>query len=281
MSYKTIVAILQSEADLPRVLDFTLPFAARNQAHLIGLHAESLPIAMATPMGGPAVDYSMEISAEAERRNAELKAAFERKCAAEGVSHEWRGYENISGDSAISGIESARTADITIAQQNDPDSASNMAADVEALVFEAGRPTLLVPYTFRGRLDTPFKKPLVAWNGSKEAARATFDALSLLKEAGAVEVLTIDAEDTASQDGSVAGAAIAEALARHGVEVTLRAEHSGSLSHCDAISNRIADTGSDLLVMGAYGRSRISEFVFGGVTRAMLQTMTVPTLMSR
>lgn len=280
MSYKTIVAILQSEADLPRVLDFALPFAARNQAHLIGLHAESLPIAMATPMGGPAVDFSTELSAEAERRNGALKAVFERKCAAEDVRYEWRGYENVSGDSAISGIESARTADIAIAQQNDPDAEARMAADVEALIFETGRPVLLVPYTYQGRRE-PFKKPLVAWNGSKEAARAAFDALPLLKEAGTAEVLTVDARDTMSQDAGVAGAAIAEALAKHGIDVTLRAEQSDGLSQGDVISNRLADSGCDLLVMGAFGRSRVSEFVFGGVTRSMLQTMTVPTLMSR
>ncbi|MFP3423259.1 universal stress protein, partial [Bacillus sp. SIMBA_161] len=72
----------------------------------------------------------------------------------------------------------------------------------------------------------------------------------------------------------MAGAAIATALARHDIDVTTRSEHSGGLSHGEVIANRLADTGADLLVMGSYGRSRVSEFIFGGVTRNMLQSMT-------
>lgn len=280
MSYKTILAILQSEADAPRVLDFALPFAARYGSHLIGLHAEALPIAMATPMGGPAVDFTMGLEAEADRRNSAMRALFSERARAEGVMAEWRGYENVSGDSAISGIESARTADLVIAQQNDPDADARKTADVEALLFETGRPVLLVPYTFTGR-SAAFRKVILAWNGSKEAARAAFDALPLMKEAGKVEVLTVDARDTLEQDARLAGTAIAAALARHGIEVVTRPEQSAGLSHGDVIANRVADSGADLLVMGAYGRSRMSEFVFGGVTRSTLQTTTVPTLMAR
>ncbi|MFC6486891.1 universal stress protein [Nitratireductor sp. GCM10026969] len=280
MTYRTLLAILQSEADAPRVLDFALPFAARHESHLIGLHAEALPVAMITPMGAPAMDLTHEAQGEADSRQAELRALFDERAQTEGVSAEWRGYENVSGDSAVSGIESARAADLAIAQQNDPDADARMVADVEALIFESGRPVLLIPYTWSGR-SAPFKKVILAWNGSREAARAVFDALPLMKEAGNVEVLTVDPSDTLQQDAGMAGAAIAATLARHGIDVTVRTEQSAGLSHGDVIANRLSDTGADLLIMGAYGRSRASEFIFGGVTRSMLQSMTAPVLMSR
>lgn len=281
MTYKTVLAILQGEADAPRVLGFALPFAARGGSLLIGLHAEAWPIAMATPMGGgPAVDFSAELAESARRRHTELRALFDRRVNAEGLSAEWRSFDNASGDSAISGIESARAADLVIAQQNDPDASARMTADVEALIFQSGRPVLLLPYAYDPR-GTPFRKVLLAWNGSKEAARAAFDALPLMKEANEVEVLTVDPRDTLQQDASMAGMAIAASLARHGLNVTIRVEHSAGLSHGDVIANHLADSGADLLVMGAFGRSRVSEFVFGGVTRTMLQSMLTPTFMAR
>ncbi|WP_173931436.1 universal stress protein [Chelativorans sp. Marseille-P2723] len=280
MTYKTVLAIIQSEEDADRVMDFTLPFAARHGSHVIGLHAEALPIVIASPLGGPAVDFTLELSAEATRRSAALKERFLERTRTEGVRAGWRGYENVSGDSAISGIESARASDLVIAQQNDPGASTYHTANVEALIFESGRPVLLVPYIFKGR-SSPFKKVLVAWNGSKEAARAAFDALPLMSEAEEVEILSVDPRDTLDQDAPLSGTAIATALARHGLNVITRTEQSGSLSHGEVIANRLADTGADLLVMGAFGRSRLSEFVFGGVTRSTLQSMTTPTLMAR
>src|SRR5690606_17669930 len=280
MIIKTLLAILQSEADAPRVLEFRSPMTGRYEGHVIGLHAEALPISMASPMGGPAVDFTLEMEADMVRRNTRLRDLFEERIRAEDVKGEWRAFENISGDSAVSGIESARAADLIIAQQNDPDADSRQRADVTALVFETGRPVLLVPYTFSGR-SAPFRKIVLAWNGSREAARAAFDALPFMKEAGQVEVLTVDARDTLDQDSDFSSLAIAAALSRHGIEVTVRAEHSAGLAHADIIANRLAESGADLLVMGAYGRSRMAEFIFGGVTRSMLQSMTTPTLMAR
>ncbi|WP_309084556.1 universal stress protein [Chelativorans sp.] len=280
MTYKTMLAILQSRADAPRVLDFALPLAARFGSHLIGLHAEVLPIAIASPMGMPTADFTLAMQEDAKRRHEELRGLFTERASAEGVMQEWRGFENLTGDSAISGIESARTADLVIVQQNDPNADSRRTADVEALLFHSGRPVLFVPYAFPGRSE-PVRQVLLAWKGSKEAARAAFDALPLMKEAGRVEILTVDAKDTLEQDAGLAGTAMAAALARHGIDVTTRAEQSAGASQAEAITNRMAAIGADLLVMGAFGRSRLAEWVFGGVTRDMLRTMTTPTFMSR
>lgn len=280
MSYKTLLAILQSEEDAGRVLDYAVPLAARHGSHLIGLHAEALPIAYVTPMGGAPLDMTLAGEEAAEGRQTDMRALLNKRAEAEGVSSEWRGMENVSGDSALSAIDSARSSDLVIAPQRDPDASDRAFADIEALLFDTGRPVLFVPYVTR-QSGHVFKKALVAWNGSKEAARAAFDALPFLKEAESVEVLAVDAKDTPRQDAIVAGAEIATALSRHGVNVSYRNEKTVDLPHSAVIENRIAETGVELLVMGAYGHSRVQEFFFGGVTRTILQSMLVPVLMAR
>lgn len=280
MSYKTLLAILQSEEDAGRVLDCAVPLAAHYGSHLIGLHAEALPIAYVTPMGGLPIDVTIAAEETIGQRHIEMRALFERRTEAEGISSEWRGIDNVSGDSALSAIDSARSSDLVVAPQRDPDASERAFADIEALLFRTGRPVLFVPYSAK-RAGPVFRKALVAWNGSKEAARAAFDALAFLKEADSVEVLAVDAADTERQDAIVAGAAIAAALSRHGVNVTYRNENAADVPHGEVIENRIADTGVELLVMGAYGHSRVKEFFFGGVTRTILQSMPVPVLMSR
>ena len=127
----------------------------------------------------------------------------------------------------------------------------------------------------------PIKRVLIAWNGSREAARATFDALPFLQAAETVEIFTVDASDTANQTGAMAGAEIAASLARHGINVTLTASEKSGLAPAMAIENRLSDSSIDLLVMGAYGNKRWWEMLFGGVTRTLLDSMTALTLLSR
>ena len=123
---------------------------------------------------------------------------------------------------------------------------------------------------------------LVAWNGSQQAARAVFDALPFIREADETEILSLDVADTPRQDAAVAGADIAAALSRHGATITFVSEQgSGGLSSGETIENRIVETGSDLLVMGAYSQSWLKEFFFGGATRTLLRSMPTATLMSR
>lgn len=274
MPYKTILAILQSEEETGRVLDAAISIASRHGAHLIGLHAQSLPVAYVSPMGFP--DVGLITAQEDAARDAALgiRALFDKRTVIEGVSAEWRGLESLSGDSAIGGLESARSVDLVVAGQADPESTSSASADVAALISDTSRPVLLVPYT--GRSDMSFRRIIVAWNASKQAASAVFDALPLLREAESVEILCIDPEE-----GGLPGSQIAATLSRHGIDVTVKTEPSGGIPVAACIENRLVDEGADLLVMGAYGQSRLTEFLFGGVTRSILQSMTTPTLMSR
>lgn len=279
MTYKTILAVLQGKADAGRVLDCAVPLAARFSAHLIGFHAEATPLPYVTPMGFPDTEFIAVSEEASEQRSAEIKEIFETRVGRGGVSHSWRAAQNVSGDSAVSALSAARASDLIVVQQADPEQDSGLSADVETLLFESGRPVLLVPYAVS--VDCTFRKVLVAWNGSQQAARATFDALPFIREAQETEVLSLDASDNAAQDAAVAGSDIAAALARHGARVTFASGFSAGIGAGEAIENRISDTQADLLVMGAYSQSRLKEFFFGGATRTLLQSMPVATLMSR
>jgi nucleotide-binding universal stress UspA family protein len=143
------------------------------------------------------------------------------------------------------------------------------------LVLGAGRPVLLVPYA--GRYADAGKRVLIAWNASREAARAVADALPLLVRADAVDVVAFA---PGGDHGEVPGADLAHYLARHGVKANAAVDSAPEVAIGERILTRAADTDADLIVMGAYGRSRLSELVLGGATRTLLAAMTVPVLMA-
>lgn len=240
MSYKTILVVLQDKEDAHRVLDCALPLATRFSAHVIGVHAEAIPIPYVSPMGFPDTNF-IAASAEAnEKRTAEIKALFDARTKREGVSCEWYPLHSVSGDSAAGSLVIARACDLIIAQQSDPDHPSGSLANVEPLLFESGRPVLLVPYV-ASVPDPAFRKILIAWNGTQQAARAVFDALPFIREAEETEILTLDAPDTGQEDGAVAGIDIAAALARHGANITFSSESSGDLGVGAALENRVSE----------------------------------------
>jgi nucleotide-binding universal stress UspA family protein len=134
---------------------------------------------------------------------------------------------------------------------------------------------LVIPYV--GRYPTLGRNIVVSWKASREAARAVFDALPLLSQAEQVQILEIG---EGNGNGKSVDSTIALTLARHGIKPSVRTSVAGEISVGDEILSRLSDLGADLLVMGAYGHSRMRELVFGGVTRHVSRHMTVPTLFS-
>jgi nucleotide-binding universal stress UspA family protein len=144
----------------------------------------------------------------------------------------------------------------------------------ERVVLESGRPTLMIPYA--GDFERVGGRVLVAWNATREAARAVADTLPLLVRAEQVVVLEID-----PAEGRMApGPGLVAHLRRHGVEAEARHTVSAGIALGEILLSTIADAGSDLLVMGAYGHSRVHELALGGVTRTILEEMTIPVVMS-
>jgi nucleotide-binding universal stress UspA family protein len=145
----------------------------------------------------------------------------------------------------------------------------------QEILFQSGGPVLFIPHTHRGPFEP--RRIGIAWDGSRFAARAVRDAASFLTRAHAITIISIN---EAQEAANAPAAALATHLARHGL--TARIERA-SADHGDiqpTILSIAADTGLDLIVMGGYGHSRLQERILGGVTRGMLQSMTVPTLMS-
>ena len=280
MGYKTILAVLDTPKNAQQITDFSISLAEQFQSHVIGLHAEALAtVPLVAPMEIPDPSTVQALQDMAHAETLDVEKIFRERAQRNGTSHEWRSFLSSAGFSASSLVDSARNVDLVIAAQGENTVLSESRAELENFLFESGRPVLLVPYILKE--PKPIKRVLVAWNGSREAARATFDALPFLKAAEAVEVFSVDPAETRTQSSAMAGAEIAATLARHGVNVTVVRQESDQLPASAAIENRLSDSSIDLLVMGAYGHKRWWEMLFGGVTRTVLESMTALTLLSR
>ena len=145
----------------------------------------------------------------------------------------------------------------------------------EGALFGSGRPMIIVPYIQKA----PFKldRVMVCWARSS-AARAIADAMPLLTKAGKIEVVII-ANERGKED-EIEGADMGQHLARHGLKVDVKRISRGNIDVADVLLSHVSDSGTDFIVMGGYGHSRLREFVLGGVTHSILRSMTAPVLLS-
>jgi nucleotide-binding universal stress UspA family protein len=278
MAIKTLLVHIDNSKHCAARLDVTIDLAKKFDAHLIGVYAIPHPYIMADMSGGyvPAelIEQQMELGRDAA---SEAETAFNTHMQGAAMEAEWRCAEGYAG-AVIS--QNARYADLTIVGQPDPDDTEGYPdPDLPAEVtLTSGRPVLVVPYI--GVQKTLGKNVVVAWNATRESTRAVYDALPLLLQADNVSVLAVNPGKDEADHGDVPGADISLQLARHGVKAEATKTFSDDLEVSDVILSRIADTGADLLVMGAYGHSRMREWAMGGATREILRHMTVPVLMS-
>jgi nucleotide-binding universal stress UspA family protein len=277
MTYKTILVHLDAAKGIDSRLDIAFSLAQKFDAHLVGLHALSV-----TPLPGWAL---AEAGATIDKIQANARAALAqagRKAWDAAVQRsncpkcEWR---SSTADALDAMTLHARYADLVIIGQGDGSGSSGLTRDFEQhLLLGAGRPVLVVPYA---REKRPVgNKVLVAWNASQEATRAVTDALPLLQGAKQVQVAAFNVGRKGGMHGDVPGADIGLYLSRHGVKVTVSQYQAEDVDVGNQLLSRAADLDSDLIVMGAYGHSRMSELILGGVTRTLLESMTVPVLMS-
>jgi len=275
MTWKTITTQLSNPARAEVLLSVAGRLAERFEGHLIGLDATPA-FAFASPIVMPA-DVDAIVAAD-EARTAQVRAIFETVAANRAFVPDWRELKLTNTDLPGAVLDHARASDIIVVSQSDPGwELSGMFDFPERLVMESGRPVLVVPYA--GAYGEVGKRVTIAWSGKRESARAVFDALPLLKTAEAVTLLCVSSGGDGGQ-GELPGTEIAAALARHGIKLTVQKSIAEDIGVADDVLSRLADSGADLLVMGAYGYSRLREMVFGGVTHHILKHMTVPTLMS-
>jgi nucleotide-binding universal stress UspA family protein len=171
----------------------------------------------------------------------------------------------------------AKYADLVVIGQSDPSDDSGTELDFpQRLILSAGRPVLILPKI--GSFSTVGKNIIVAWNTSREATRAVTDAIPLLKRAENVHIMAVDSEY--GEHGNIPGTEIANYLAQHEVNVDVLRNPGGEIDIGNELLSRAADISADLIVMGGYGHSRLREWVLGGATRTILESMTIPVLMS-
>lgn len=281
MGYKTILAIMDTHENAPKLGEFAASLANTFSAHVIGLHMEAfaaVPLVAPMEMPDPATVQAVQEVAQSE--TSEVRRVFEEGMTRSGVSHEWRSFVSSIGYSSNTAVQSARCADIVIARQTTASAVSDSRAEFDSFLYESGRPVLLVPHVLQH--PKPVERVLVAWNGSREATRAVFDALPFMKSATSVEIFSVGKEEGEDQSAMLAGTEIASVLARHGINVSVTSQEKTQGSSAEkAIEQRLSDNSIDLLVMGAYGHSRWWELLFGGVTRSVLDKTTALTLLSR
>lgn len=171
-----------------------------------------------------------------------------------------------------------RYSDLVVVSQRDAELDISPTDMPDRLLLSVGRPCLVVPNV--GRYPTLGKNVMVAWDASRLATRAVNDALPLLQAAKKVTVIAVNPKGGQEGHGDVAGADISLHLARHDVKAEATHVYADDVDVGDMLLSRAADTGADLIVMGAYGHRRLRELVMGGVTRHILQHMTCPVFMS-
>ena len=280
MSYKDLLVVLDSDAASRGRIDLAAVLAERCAAHLVGLYPLPVP-EMPRHLGyfDPAMldPFFQDLRQQAQAASDREREAFEHAASLRGLSAEWRVVaEGLESDPALH----ARYVDLTILGQLDPDRGDLelIWPRPEQVALASGRPVLIVPYA--GHFETVGHRVLIGWNATREATRAVNDAMPLLAAADVVTVLTIDAREGPDAHGELPGADISLHLARHGVKAEIERTVSAGIPAGEVLLSRAADLGADLLVIGAYGHSRVRELLLGGATRSILQSMTLPVLMS-
>lgn len=278
MSPRDLVVFLDQHAGHSQRLAFAVSLAKRWQAHLIAtfvtqplaLHPHA-SFAVGTGLSSMLADYH----ADAETARAQARAEFDRLTDRRSFTSEWRESDNEAGEALML---HARHASLAIlgppARQS---STTTVLGLSERMIFASGRPCLLVPTGWSSeRLGN---RIVVGWNGSREATRAIADAMPLLTAAEAVHLVVVPDARTQTLFGEDPGADMAAHLARQGAPVVLEQRQGDDAGA--VLLDRCAATDADLLVVGAMGRSRISEFILGGATRTVLDRVDVPVLLSR
>jgi nucleotide-binding universal stress UspA family protein len=279
MTYRSLLVFLDGDRHSAARTRAAIGLAKRLDCHLAGVAPTGLIDFPSAPEAAAALGDFAALAWDALRDQTEHVAdAFRDACHAAGL----KSFEAVVDecDKAQSLVRHAHCSDLTVVSQADPSAPDFRVTQdlVEQLVLYSARPTLIIPYV--GHSGTIGTSAMVAWDDSREAARAVSDALPLLRLAQQVQVVSWN-EGGSVEDKTLRARldALRQWLLWQGVSAEVRSETS-SADVADALLSRAADANADLIVMGAYGHARWAERVLGGATRGLLGAMTVPVLMS-
>ena len=276
MGYKTILTQLPTSARAKQMLKVAVPLAQAQGAHLIGLHViPRVPVTFGVVEAQIPADIIEQQTQSLEADAKATEAVFLQGTKGYEANSEWRCSRIDSTNAAKEIVEQAYSADLVVVSQEDPDP-FGMRSDIpSSVVFGSGRPVIILPRNGAETLtDGVIRRVTIAWNRSKEAARAVFDAMPVLQHAEQVTVMGID------PPYATFGDELGATLARHGVPVEVKAVAREGRSIGEAIAAEADANNADLIVMGCYGHSAFRESLFGGATYDVLEDMKRPVLMA-
>jgi nucleotide-binding universal stress UspA family protein len=273
---KDITLNLGVDADNDPALDYAVSIAEQFDAHVTGIAFAYERVIPGSVMGSMAVEI-IEADRVASRQAAQKATArFEAATKRSSLSAETLTISATTSEAMKYFAGAVRRSDLAVIGQPRPEESVSQELVTEAALFQSGRPVIVVPYINKGGLK--LERVLCCWDGSATAARAIGDALPFLKRAKSIELAIV--ETSKVKPDQLSGADMGKHLARHGLKVTVKQLSSANVEVADVILSHASDNGIDLIVMGGYGHSRLREFVLGGTTLGILNTMTVPVLMS-
>jgi len=281
MSYKTVLVHVDKDKHSSERVKLAAQIAMNEEAHLVGAAPSGISRFIYQSRfiyegGGMATHLDSHLE-ELRKAAKDSLALFESTVKSLGVhSYEARQVD----DEAGAGVSlQARYSDLVVIGQTNLDepSSTTLPDFPEFVVMNSGRPVLIVPYV--GRYDAMPKRVLIAWDASTSATRAVTAAIPLLKRAQNVDVVVFNPDSRGDAHGEMPGADIALYLARHNIKVNVVRQKT-DIDVGNALLSIATDLGSDMIVMGGYGHSRFREILLGGVTRTVLESMTVPVLMA-
>ena len=256
--------------------DFAISVADAFEAHVLGLAFVYDPVIPGSVMGGIPPEFIESQRRESEKKVQQAIARFEQAAKRVGVAYETRTLNASIAGAADRLGHLGRRFDLAIVGQPERERAAAAEVVDEGVLFDSGRPVIFVPYIQKSGLK--LDRVMLCWDGSRAATRAINDAMPFLEKAKQVELVIVSSK--AGKANELTGADMGQHLARHGLKVEVKRITSPDIDVTSTILSYAADSSADMIVMGGYGHSRLREFILGGVTRGLLETMTVPTLMS-
>lgn len=258
-------------------LSFAENLAVDHASRVTGILTNPVPdLAMfALPDGGSGAIYA-EILESTRVRGEALRAALAERLKLIEVPTDLIGFDQMMSELGRSATATARTADLFVATAPySDDGEREWGVLVESVLFGSGRGTLILPPKFKSR--RPIRKIVVAWQETREAARAVGEALALVSKASCVEIVLVDPD---LRGRNAPASDIARYLSLFNADVVVKSVASGGRSVAEALLEEVAPDTTDLIVMGGYGHSRAREWVLGGTTRDMLTNARVPVLIA-
>jgi nucleotide-binding universal stress UspA family protein len=257
------------------VIGLAVSMARHFHAHIDGIVAIERHNEQPSPVGIGAVALQAAATFESTMRTAaETLHKFETAANLAALSHGKRVIAEKADLIDLTLLRISRLYDLSIVVQPRWSPANERDAAPKAMLFDSGRPVILVPCRYRS--DSDLGRVAICWDGGRYAARAVHDAMPLLEGARSIDIIAVNENDNAE----TCSEALAIHLSRRQLTSTIRRLSSHAFNIQETILSMIADTGSNLVVMGGYGHSKAGRFVLGEVTRDVIENMTVPTFMS-